>query len=492
MADLEPTQGPRDPAEASLSFGSFRLQPARQLLLDGDRPIAIGGRAFDILIALVDRAGELVTKEELVARAWPEISVDESNLRAQVAALRRALGDGRGGVRFVATVPGRGYRFVAPVSPSDRAKRLLDAGQLRRALPARLTQPIGRADVVRAIGNQLKRRRLVTIVGTGGIGKTTAALAVAEAMEPSYEDGVCFIDLTPLAGARHVPAALASVLGLSIVSDDPTPAAVAFLHERRMLLVFDGCEHFVGAVAAFAEQVLRGAPGARVLATSREPLRADGESVHRLTPLEVPPAQASIGAAEAQTFSAVELFVERASSCIDGFELSDADAPLVAEICRRLDGLPLAIELVARRIDAFGVRGVAEHLDDRFRLLSRGLATAPPRQQTLQATLDWSWECLPEDERAILRRLAVFAGSFTLEMASAIVGDAADAVDGVASLVARSLVAAEVSGTAAIYRLLDTTRAYALARLVESGEYDRIARRHAENLVAVMERASGE
>jgi len=494
MADLEPPPGPADPAEASISFGSFHLHPARQLLLDGDRPIAIGGRAFDLLLALVDRAGEVVTKEELVDRAWPGISVDESNLRAQVAALRRALGDGRNGVRLVATVPGRGYRFVAPVSPADRAREPVDVGASRRALPARLTQPIGRADVVRAIGNQLTRRRLVTIVGAGGIGKTTAALAVAEALLAAYEDGVCFVDLTPLADARHVPGALASALGLSIAPDDPTPAVVAFLRERRVLLIFDGCEHFVAAVAVLAEQVLRGAPDARVLATSREPLRADGESVHRLAPLEVPPAQASIAAADARTFSAVELFVERAASCIDGFELSDADAPIVAEICRRLDGLPLAIELVARRIDAFGVRGLADHLDDRFRLLSRGLTTAPPRQRTLQATLDWSWECLPEDERAMLSRLAIFAGSFTLEMASAIVGDAGgtDAVDGVASLVARSLVAAELGGAAALYRLLDTTRAYALARLVASGEYDRIARRHAENLVAVMERASGE
>ncbi len=484
MHDSEPIQDSLARNEASISFGSFRVRPERQLLLDGEQPVPIGGRAFDILLALVDRAGDLVTKEELIARVWPGIAVDESNLRAQVSALRRALGDGRGSGRYVATVPGRGYRFVAPVVRTQSRPERDDAADRKRTLPVRLTPLVGREAVVGAIAERLKRRRFVTVVGTGGIGKSSTALAVAGALSPSYESGVSFIDLAPLANARHLPIALAANLGLSIVSDDPTPGVIAALRERSALVVLDGCEHLVDAAAVLAERLLRGAPGVHVLATSREPLRADGESVHRLPPLEAPPAAAAPSAAEALTYPAVQLFVERAAACVDGFALSDADAPFAAEICRRLDGLPLAIELVAGRVDAFGVRGVAERLDDRFRLLAPGRSTAPARHQTLHATLDWSWEHLREPERMVLRRLSAFSGIFTLETASAVAGDAAfgpaEVADRIANLVAKSLISADLSRPTGAYRLLDTTRAYAREKLRESGELRAVSRRHAE------------
>ena len=331
---------------------------------------------------------------------------------------------------------------------------------------------MGRDGTVAALAAQLPQRRLVTLTGPGGIGKTTVALAVAREVAASYPDGVAFVDLAPVGDPRLVPGAIAAALGLAAGSDDPTAAVVAFLRGRRLLLLLDNCEHVVEAVAPAAEDVVRGAPDVHVLATSREPLRAAGERVHRLAPLEAPSASAGLTAAEALTFPGVQLFVERAAEGVDGFGLGDADAPLVADICRRLDGVPLAIELAAGRVDAFGVRGLAAHLDDRFRLLTTGRRTALPRHQTLAATLDWSHDLLPGAERALLRRLAVFAGDFSLEAAIALAPDQppSEVVAHVADLVAKSLVAADHRGEAVRYRLLDTTRLYGLERLRESGE----------------------
>ena len=496
LSDTAVPPGAADPSDGAIAFGPFRLHAARQLLLEFDRPVPLGARALDILIALSERPGELVGKEELFARVWPDVRVDESNLRAQVAALRRALGDGRDGARYVATVPGRGYRFVAPVRRLHESPAVGDTALRSRKLAARLSRLVGRDEIVRAIGARLQRRRFLTVVGPGGIGKTTVALAVADSLAGAYADGVCFVDLASLSDPRLVASALASALGGGVAAADASAAVVERLRETRMLIVLDSCEHVVEEAAVLAERLLRAAPDVHVLATSREPLRADGESVQRLAPLEVPPPTPELTAAEALTFSAIELFVERASACADGFELRDEDAPRVAEICRRLDGIALAIELVAGRVSAFGVAGIAAHLDDRFRLLTQGRRTALPRHQTLSAALDWSYEFLPEPERVILRRLSVFAGGFTLDSASAVACDddlgSCELLDGVASLVSKSLVAVELGGAVGIYRLLDTTRAYARAKLAKSGEREGVARRHAEHYRDLMQAAAAE
>jgi len=359
-----------------------------------------------------------------------------------------------------------------------------------------LTRTVGRADIVGTLAAQLPERRFITVVGPGGIGKTTVALAVAERRVALYEDGARFVDLAPLADPLLVPSALASVLGAAIRSEKPIPGLVNFLKDKQMLLVLDSCEHVVEPAAALAVEVLKGAPGVHILATSREPLRAEGERVHRLLPLKLPPESVRFTAAEALTFPAVQLFVERAAASLDGFELGDAEAPAVADICRKLDGIALAIELAAGRVDAFGVRDLAAHLDDRFRLLTRGRRTALPRHRTLSATLDWSYEFLPESERATLRRFAVFPGTFTLEAASAVAAGteiaASDVVDCVANLVAKSLVAADVGGAIEYYRLFETLRAYALAKLTESGEFGEVARRHAEYFRDLFQRAEAE
>jgi predicted ATPase/DNA-binding winged helix-turn-helix (wHTH) protein len=483
--------------ERAMSFGPFRLLPAQRLLLEADKPLRLGSRALDILITLVEHRGELVNKDKLMARVWPDTVVEEGNLKVHVSALRKALGDGQAGQRYVATTPGRGYCFVAPVTLSEAPRPAAQeptAAERVHNLPAPLTRMIGHADTVRALAAQFSQQRLITIIGAGGIGKTTVALAVAEALIVAYENGVRFVDLAPLSDPRLVPSALASVLGIGSHSDNPVPGLIAFLRDKQMLLVLDNCEQVVKAVADLAADVLRAAPGVHILATSREPLRTEGEHVRRLAPLEGPPASARLTATEALRFPAVQLFVERAATSLGEFELSDADAPAAAEICRKLDGIPLAIELAAALVEGLGVRGIAARLDDRLRLLTSGRRTALPRHHTLRATLNWSYELLVETERLVLRRLAVFPASFTFKAARAVVGGieiaAADVDDRIADLVSKSLLTADVSGPVARYRLLETTRAFALEKLAESGELATAARLHAVHYREFLERAA--
>ncbi len=483
-------------AESAISFGPYRLLPTQRLLMEGDKPVRLGSRALDILTALVEHRGEVVSRDELMARVWPNTHVEEGNLKFQISALRRTLG---GGNRYLVNIPGRGYSFVAPVARAEEARIAApEPPQTQNAhnLPALLTRLIGREDTITRLANQLLRQRLLTIVGAGGIGKTSVALAVAEQLMPAYEHGVWLIDLAPLTDPRLVPSALADALGLEIRAENPLPGLVASFRDKKMLLVLDNCEHVIDAAATLAVGVLSGAPGVQLLATSREPLRIEGEHVHRLSPLASAPALARLTAAEALSFPAVQLFVERAAATLDEFELTDADAPIVADICGRLDGIALAIELAAARVDTFGVRGVAAHLDDRFQLLTRGRRTALPRHQTLRATLDWSYELLPEPERVVLRRLAIFAGGFTEEAARAVAASAeiaaSEVVESLANLVTKSLVSVDVGGVMVRYRPPETIRAYALQRLIESGEREQIARRHAEYHLGLFERAEAE
>jgi predicted ATPase len=446
---------------------------------------------------LAERPSELVDKEDLIARVWPKTFVEEGNLRVHIAALRRALGDGQAGKRYITNVPGRGYSFVAPTVEEQSPTQPPPSTPTRtNDLPTPPTRMLGRADIVNLLISHFTQRRLITLVGPGGIGKTTVALAVAERSIASYQDGVRFVDLAPLTDPLLVPTALAYLLGLAIRSDNPIPGLVAFLRDKKMLLVLDGCEHVISAAASLTEQVLRGAPGVHILATSREVMRAERERVVRLGALGVPATSTGLTSAEAMTYPAVQLFVERATESLDTFELTDANTPVVADICRRLDGIALAIELAAGRVDAFGVQGLATLLDDRFRVLTYGRRTALPRHQTLSAMLDWSHDFLPETERVVLRRLAVFAGPFTLDAARAVAAstdvDTRDIADHVANLVAKSLVTADVGGDTVRYRLLDTTRAYCLGKLKYSGESDLFARRHAEYFAALFERAEKE
>ena len=479
----------------TIMFGPFCLDISRHVLLKGNEPVPVGSRALEILIALIDHPGELVEKDELVARAWPNVTVDESNLRAQVALLRKTLGEGQAGARYIAVVPGRGYRFVAPVTYSGDAVEG-EAPDVCNNLPRQLTQPIGRDEAIKAVRGRFHRFRLITVVGPGGIGKTTLCLAVAEQLSSSYEDGVCFLDLAPLANAQLVLSVLAAALRLTDSSADLLPVVITHLRESRMLLIFDSCEQVVDTAAQLVEILLKEAPGIHILATSREALRAEDESVYRLAPLDLPPVSAGLTAAEALTFPAVRLFVDRATSHGSGFEFDDDEAPLVTDICRQLDGNALAIELAAGRVAAFGTRGIAELLNNRFRLLTGGRRTALPRHQTLSATIDWSYEALSEAEQTVLRRLGVFAGGFTIESVIAIMSDVSgidiEIPEQLANLIAKSLVAVEALGKVARYRLLDSTRAYALMKLSQRGEFDGVVRRLAEYLCEVLRQSYGD
>jgi predicted ATPase/DNA-binding winged helix-turn-helix (wHTH) protein len=471
------------PAERAAEFGPFRLLPAQRLLLQGDEPLHLGSRALEILITLIERPGELVRKDELMARVWPNTFVEEGNLKVQVAGLRRALGDGRGSNRYLVTIPGRGYRFVAPVTFSDPTPTRPEAAERLHNLPAVVTRMVGRTNTVDALKGRLHRERFITIVGPGGVGKTTVALAAARGLIDAYQHGVRFVDFAPLADPRLVPRALAAALSLEIRSEDPLPNLIAALRGKEMLLVLDNCGHVIEAAAALAVEALNCAPHVHILATSRESLRAEGEHVYRLTSLECPSASARLTAAEALRFPAVQLFLERAAAILGRFELGDEDAPIVGDICRKLDGLPMAIEFAAGRVDAVGLRELATHLPDRLQLLTNGRRPTLPRHHSLRASLDWSHELLLERERMVLRRLAIFAGGFTLAAASAVAAsaeiNAADVVECVADLVAKSLIAAEVGGGAPCYRLLETTRAYALEKLADSGELEQVQHRHA-------------
>ena len=426
--------------------------------------------------------------------------MEEANLKIQVSALRRALGDGQGDNRYVATVVGRGYNFVAPIrkeEPSRASSSPTIAPAALHNLPFATTRMIGREEIVTTLVTQLSRQRLVTVVGPGGIGKTTVGLAVAERMIGAYEHGVWLVDLAPLRDPGLVPSAVATVLGLEIRTEDPLPGLVAALRDSRVLLLLDNCEHVIDAAAGLAEALLSGTSGVNILATSREPLGVPGERVHRLASLNSPEPSPGLTATEAAAFPAVQLFVERVTAIVEDFALTDANAPLVVAICRRLDGLPLAIEFAAPRVEVLGVEGLAARLDDSLRRLSGARRRAAmPRHRTMRAVVDWSYGLLSENEQRFFRALGIFAGGFTAEAATAVAMDAAttgaDAIDRLADLVAKSLVVADVSGTKPRFRLLDTTRAFAIEKLDASGERERIARRHAEYYRDLFERAERE
>jgi DNA-binding winged helix-turn-helix (wHTH) protein len=344
-------------------FGSFRLLPDQRLLKEGDKPVRIGSRALDLLIALVDRPGELVRKEELVALVWPNTNVAPCNLSVHIAALRRILGDGRDGKRFVINIPGRGYRFVADVTTDIEPSPSL-AVNATHNLPAPFTQLIGREDAMADLVLQLRQHRLLTAVGPGGIGKSSVAQAVARELVGRFRDGIWLIDLEPLTDPQLLPSALRSALGFEANGEASIQRVVASLRDKSMLLLLDNCAHLVSEAARLADAVLKEAPGVQVLATSCEPLRVLGEQVYRLPPLECPPASAQPTADAVLGFPAARLFVERAYNLHGEFELSNTDAPLVASICRRLDGIPLAIKSAATGVSFLGLQDLSESLDD--------------------------------------------------------------------------------------------------------------------------------
>lgn len=485
------------PAPA-IRFGPYRVYPGQRLVMEADQPLRLGRRAMDILLILLEHAGKVVSKQQLIAGVWPKSVVEDINLRVHMAALRKALGDGQAGQRYIVTVAQRGYSFVAPCSLDHIEQQPTSPGVApsRHNLPVRRTRMIGRQSIVDSLVLQLPRQRFITLVGPGGIGKTTVALRVAEQLIGRYRDGIRLLDLAPINDPSMITAHLANVLELSLHNAEPMSSLAAFLRDRHILLVIDNCEHLIDAIALLSESLLRAAPEVHILATSRESLRAEGEFVQRLDSLDCPPPIAVPDRAQALTFSALQLFVERAMASHDSFELGNDELPQAIEICRRLDGIPLAIELAAAQVGVLGVSGLLMQLQGSFRLLTQGGPVTLGRHQTLRATLDWSFELLSACEQTCLRRLGVFRGGFTLESAAAvIVGEhiePSEVFGSITQLVAKSLLNVEVGDEEVFYRLLDTTRSYALEKLDLAGDLADTRGRHAERCLALMRQAQQE
>jgi len=482
------------PADGALFvFGPFRLCPEQRVLFRAETPLRLGSRAKEILFALVERAGETVKKAELIARVWPNVVVEEGALRVHIAALRKALGEGQLNTRYVENVNGHGYRFVAKVhrvrTTGSRIPHV-DGAQCPACLHAAHSPVLGREDDLQALPGRLRQRRLVTLVGPGGVGKTALALAAAMRMDAEYSDGIRFVDCGAIK-STGLAAAVAASCGAS-AGDRAASAPMSRAHNasrldltplkhKRVLIVLDGCEQVIDDAATLAEAILTQTSLVGILATSREPLHALGESLLRVAPLSVPPATPVPNAADAIAFPSIRLFVERATQVCDRFRLTDEEVPLVAEICRRLDGVPLAIELAAWRAGLLGLRALAEQLDDPLNVLTQGRRTATPRHRSLRASLDWSFDLLSETEKTALCRLAAVQGSFDLMTARKLIarGDvpATDVTDLVTALAAKSLLISEAGHCPqARFRLLAVARAHALEKAAAREVTDDLSR----------------
>ena len=481
-----------------LRFGGFTLALQRRELLEDGVPISLGGRAYDLLLALIEGNGKVISNEELMNCVWPGRVVEDNSLHAHMSALRKAFGDNRGMIR---TVTGRGYQFTAKIDEADtEASASLAQPRMPTNLPEPMSELIGREHVVQEVSNLVVTHRLLTLVGTGGIGKTRLGLEVARKLSQHFADGVFLAELGPMSDPELVPAMVALALGVLPVSGTVSGDRVALaVKGRSLLLILDNCEHLVDAAARIAEDLLHGSAQISIIATSREPLLVEAEYIYRVPPLEVPEEQTSFDDDVLKT-GALGLFMARVRTSEPGFLPDQRFAVLAATVCRCLDGIPLAIELAAVRCSALGIEELAARLDDRLKLLSGGRRTALPRHQTMLATFDWSFELLQEAERVVFRRLGVFTGTFSLDAAAAVAGhDAgdsavhtADVSDHIGQLVAKSLVVAvSLKGTVA-YRMLETTRAYALQRLLAADEFVHCAAAHASYYLGVLESAQAE
>ncbi|MCP2073385.1 UNVERIFIED_ORG: putative ATPase/DNA-binding winged helix-turn-helix (wHTH) protein [Pseudomonas lini] len=458
--------------EPALGFGPFAFYRQQRLVTRDGKPLALGGRALDILQVLVEHAGSFVSKQALIAHVWPDSVVEEINLRVHIAALRRAFGDGRDGCRYILNHPRQGYCFAASVALEASVERCANRWSTRHNLPARLNPLIGRDKVLGQLLADVPRRPLTTVTGPGGVGKTTVVSRVAELLLEYFDDGAWFVDLSATSDSSQVSVQVARTLGLAGAHWS------AQLASCRMLLVLDGCEHVLDACQELA-QALRSAPGVALLLSSREPLGITDENVVPLQGLAV----ASPLEPEHQILAcpAVQLLIDRVGARQQGFTPGERDLLTIAQICHRLDGLPLALELAAVQVDALGVAGVLEQLDFGLSFLSHGRRTAVARHRSLEALLDWSFERLSTDEQAVLQRLAVFEAPFSLRAAMAVISCAELGVGQLpwllSRLVSQSLVMLEQHAEGGRFHLLHTTRAYALEKLRRSGQWQ-VFQRH--------------
>jgi len=475
----------------TLRFGPFELSSDRRELRRDDIVLPLGSRALAVLIYLAERPGEVIAKKELIDYVWPDVTVEEGSLRVHVAAIRKALGDGKFGNRYIANIQGRGYSFVGTVTAVGDGAADTAPRRYQGALPARPRRMVGREPVLREVMDNLRAERFITLLGPGGIGKTTIAVAAGHAIADEFGGEVYFVDLGSLTDPDYVVRAIGTSLGLVLKSKEASLELIDLIRSRKLLIILDNCEHVIQAVASIAEQLFQGAEQVHLLTTSRESLRVEGEHCRRIFPLDSPPADSEQTADAVLRYPAVQLFVERVTARGGNFGLTDDEAPFVADMCRRLDGVPLAIELAAGPVAALGLRSTVARLASRLELLKLGHRTAVARHQTLKATLDWSYDLLSGVERIIFRRIARFVEHFSLEEARYIASeqgyDKGEICDAIAGLVEKSLIYTQLDDGQPQYRLLDTTRAYALEKLKEHDELDAISLRHAECVAQELE-----
>ncbi|MFP3562783.1 ATP-binding protein [Paraburkholderia sp. SIMBA_030] len=453
----------------------------RQLYLKGE-PLHVGTRAFDILEVLIKAGGNLVSKEEILRRVWPETIVEESNLQVHISLLRKLLGDDRG---FIKTIPGRGYLLACPDEIEGRTGTRRSKSANEESLPLSNVPPghmplIGREKALGDVKSALDAAPLVTLVGAGGIGKTQLGLEAARSLISLYTE-VRYVNLSTVERPESTLNAIAEGLAGGRSKGVVTVAClIQAIGCRKTLIMLDNCEHVIQEVASICEQLVESNPNLTILATSREPLRARFERIYRVPPLEVPSEDAERD--DILRCSAVDMFVSRAHVYAPYFRADGESTALIGTICRRLDGLPLALELAAARVAALGISELVAQLDQRFCVLTGGPRTAPARQRTLKAALDWSYQFLCQQERTVLRRISVFRGAFHLNAACEVAAledlCATDITEAIAGLVSKSLLMFAPSGSLMTYHLFETTRAYALQMLVESGESEIVVRRY--------------
>lgn len=476
-------------------YRGFELRPNERRLLVRGEAVQVGARAFDVLVTLAERADRVVGKHELLDLVWPGLVVEENNLQVHIHALRKILG-----ASVIATVPGRGYKFTAEADVHAKEKGVARAdgeaspGTTARTpgnVPQHLPPLYGREEALASVVEMVRANRMVTITGPGGIGKTRLAQAAVHQMRSQFTAGVWLVELAPVQNGQHVAATIAQTLGIQPQARSlPATELAAALHEGSVLLVLDNCEHLVDCVAEVACNLLAATQAVHIVATSQEVLRIRDEHVYRVQPLSVPPAG---DVTDAASYGSVRLFVERAQAQERAFALDARNAVAVADVCRRLDGIPLAIELAAARVPSLGVFALHDRLDERFRMLTGGARLSFGRHQTLRAALDWSHQLLGPEEQTVFRRLAVFVDGFSVEAAQLVCSDAAidewQVLDVLNTLIDKSLVQVD-AGQRPRYRLLESTRAYAMGKLSDAGETQDWLVRHSSAMLTVCQLAT--
>ncbi|QNA87050.1 transcriptional regulator [Sphingomonas sp. So64.6b] len=470
------------------------------LTRDGE-PVEIGGRSFDLLLVLTEQPGRVYSKRDLLKRVWSDVVVEDGSLRFHMASLRKLLGDGIDGARYIATQVGVGYAFVAPVERQGNAPLRRPAEENAKApasstnLPARLTHLIGRERDIAFLVERVVDTPLFSIIGAAGVGKTSLAVEVGRRLTAPFEGQVAFVDFGMLENEAVVPSMIAGAMGIAVQSGDPLAVILGHLRERPYLLILDNCEHVIEPVANIVERIVEDAPLARVLATSREPLRVRAEHVLRLDALGYPEELSGLTLDQLLSYPAVQLLCERATAADSALVIDEEAARLIAGMCQRLGGMALPIELAATRVATHGVAAAARQLGERLSLAWPGRRTAQPRQQTLRAMLDWSYDLLADGERTVFERVSIFVGPFSIDAAVEVVADVGIGSDEVAialdELVSKSLIAPDRMRRTVSYRLLDMTRAYARERLLARGpaEQNAVARRHAAFFLTELELA---